>query len=177
MYTRTIAALAVVAGLLAGASQASAQKDPDKKKYDKGSTVTLQGCVTAAEKKGTFVLTDVKELPVAESMTGKYGPRYYWINKGAKDLMAHLGHQVMLVGKITDVDKSEVDIKTGEMNGGTIVKIEGPGTDVKTTAANANVNTAGRTKHDDIDITLLKVNVEQMTMTASTCPITSSSQQ
>jgi hypothetical protein len=176
MYTRTIAALAVVAGLLAGASQAAAQKDPDKKKYDKGSTVTLQGCVTAAEKKGTFVLTSVKELPVAESMTGKYGPRYYWINKGAKDLMGHLGHQIMLVGKITDVEKSEVEIKSGEMNGGTVVEIEGPGKDVRTSAANANVNAAARPNKEDIDITLLKVNVEQLTMTSSTCPITSSKQ-
>ena len=177
MHTRTIAALAVVAGLLAGASQASAQKDPDKKKYDKGSTVTLQGCVTAAEKKGTFVLTDVKELPVAERMTGKYGPRYYWIDKGSKDLMAHLGHQVMFVGKITDVDKSKIDIKSGEMNGGTIVEIEGPGKDVKTTAANAGINAAARPNKEDIDITLLKVNVEQMTMVSGTCSTTSSSQQ
>ena len=54
-----------------------------------GSTVTLQGCVVAAERKDTFVLTNVREWPVATDM-GKFGKRYYWIEKTAK-MKATLG--------------------------------------------------------------------------------------
>ena len=65
---------------------------------------------------------------------GKYGPRMYWIDKTAKDLKGHLGHTVQLTGKITDVEKSEMEIKTGESGAGTVIEIEGPGKDVVTSA-------------------------------------------
>ena len=172
MYTRTIAALAVVAGLLAGASQASAQKDPDKKKYDKGSTVTLQGCVVAAEKKDTYVLTNVREWPIATSDMGKFGKRYYWLDKLGKDLRPHGGHTIQVIGKITDVKPSEIDIKTGEDPTGMTVEIEGPGKDVKTSAGNAGVNPATRPNNEDIKITLLKVKVDEIKMIAPNCTST-----
>ena len=63
---------------------------------------------------------------------GKFGPRMYWIDKTAKDLKGHLGHTVQLTGKITDVEKSEMEIKTGESGAGTVIEIEGPGKDVVT---------------------------------------------
>ena len=99
-------------------SAVSAQEQADGKKYDKGATVTLQGCVVAAEKKDTYVLTNVREWPVANSDIGKFGKRYYWIDKASKDMKAHLGHTIQVIGKIADVEKSEIEFKPGESGNG-----------------------------------------------------------
>jgi len=166
---KTGIALVVALGIGAGMSAVSATEQ-DGKKFDKGSTVTLQGCVVAAEKKDTYVLTNVHEWPIANSDMGKFGKRYYWIDKASKDMKAHLGHTIQLTGKITDVDKSEMEFKPGENGMGMNVEIEGPGKDVKTSAANANVAPAPG-KKSEMPITLLKVKVDDIKMTSSTCPI------
>ena len=81
---------------------------------------------------------------------GKFGKRYYWIDKAGKDMKAHLGHTVQLIGKISDVEKSEIEFKTGENGVGMNVEIEGPGKDVKTTPGNAAVNAESRPNKSDI---------------------------
>ena len=166
---KTVMALTVALALGAGMSAVSANEQGDGKKFDKGSPVTLQGCVVAAQKKDTFVLTNVHEWPVGNSDMGKFGKRYYWIDKGSKDLRNHVGHTVQVMGKISDVEKSEIDLKAGANGMGMTVEIEGPGKDVKTTAANAQVDTASRPNMKDIPITLLKVKVDEIKMTSSTC--------
>ena len=169
----TAAGLALAFGLVAGVSPVAAQGNMDGKKYDKGATVTLQGCVTAAQKKDTYVLTGVREWPVGNSEMGIHGRRMYWIDKSAKDLKGHVGHTVQLTGKITDVEKSEMEIKAGESGAGLNVEIEGPGRDVRTSAANAGVNPAGKTPNkDDIKITLLKLKIDDLKMMSSTCSTT-----
>lgn len=170
---KTGIALVFAVALAAGTSTVAAQSQADGKKYDKGATVTLQGCVVAAEKKDTYVLTNVREWPIANSDMGKFGKRYYWIDKASKDMKAHLGHTIQVIGKISDVEKSEIEIKAGENGMGLNVEIEGPGRDVVTPAGNANVDPAGRTAgKNDIPITLLKLKVEEIKMTSSTCSAT-----
>jgi hypothetical protein len=166
---RTLIALTVALGMGAGMSAGAAQGQADGNKYDKGATVTLQGCVTAAEKKDTYVLTNVREWPVANSDMGKFGKRYYWIDKNSKDMKDHVGHTIQLIGKITDVTKSEIEFKAGESGAGLNVEIEGPGKNVVTPAANADVTPTNRPNKDDIPITLLKLKVEEIKMTSSTC--------
>ena len=167
---KTGLALVVALGIGVGMTAVSARAQGDGKKYDKGATVTLQGCVVAAEKKDTYVLTNVREWPVGNSDMGKFGKRYYWIDKAGKDMKAHLGHTIQLIGKISDVEKSEIEFKTGENGMGMNVEIEGPGRDVRTPAANANVNAGGAVAgKNDIPITLLKLKVEEIKMTAATC--------
>ena len=167
---KTAIALVMALGFGAGLSAASGGEQGDAQKYEKGATVTLQGCVVAAEKKDTYVLTNVREWPVANSDMGKFGKRYYWIDKAGKDMKAHLGHTIQLIGKISDVEKSEIEFKAGENGIGMNVEIEGPGRDVRTPAANANVNAAGAVSgKNDIPITLLKLKVEEIKMTAATC--------
>lgn len=150
----------------------AAQGTLDDKKYDKGSKIALQGCVTAAEKKDTYVLTQVREWPPASTPAGKYGPRMYWIDKESKDLKPHLGHTVQLEGKITDVEKSEMDFKAADDDHGLLVKIEGPGRDVVTTPEKAGVNVSALPNKDDIKITLLKLKIDDIKMTSSTCSST-----
>jgi hypothetical protein len=163
-------ALIVALGIGVGMTAVSAREQADGQKYEKGSTVTLQGCVVAAEKKDTYVLTNVREWPVGNSDMGKFGKRYYWIDKAGKDMKAHLGHTIQLIGKISDVEKSEIEFKSGENGMGMNVEIEGPGRDVRTPAANANVSAAGAVAgKSDIPITLLKLKVEEIKMTAATC--------
>jgi len=169
---RIAAGLTVAVGLATVGSLGAAQENLDGKKYDKGATVTLQGCVTAGEKKDTFVLGNVQEWPVGNSTMGKHGPRYYWIDKKGDDMKGHLGHTIQLTGKITDVEKSEIELKVGEKADGQIVEIEGPGTNVVTSAANAGVDIAARPNLNDIKITLLKVKVEELKMISSSCPTT-----
>lgn len=163
-------ALVVALGIGFGLSAVSAREQGDGKKYDKGATVTLQGCVVAAEKKDTYVLTNVREWPIANSDMGKFGKRYYWIDKTGKEMKAHVGHTIQVIGKISDVEKSEIEFKKGENGMGMNVEVEGPGRDVVTPAGNANVNAAGATAgKNDIPITLLKVKVDEIKMTSSTC--------
>lgn len=168
-YMKTVIALVLALGASAGLSAVSAQTTADGKKYEKGSTVTLQGCVVAAEKKDTYVLTNVREWPIANSDMGKFGKRYYWIDKASKDMKAHLGHTIQVIGKISDVTKSEIEWKAGESGAGMNVEIEGPGKDVVTPAANAAVNPESVPNKNDIPITLLKLKVDEIKMMSSTC--------
>ncbi|MEO8681947.1 MAG: hypothetical protein ABI665_23065 [Vicinamibacterales bacterium] len=168
----TAASLAVAIGVAAQGSTVAAQEKSDAKKYDKGSIVTLQGCVTTAEKKDTYVLTQVQEWPVANSSMGEHGRRMYWIDKGSKELKPHVGHTIQVQGIISDVEESEMELKVGENGGGLMVKIEGPGHDVVTTPEKAGVNPAALTSDKDIKITLLKLKVDNIKMMSSTCSST-----
>lgn len=167
---KTAIAFVVALGISAGMTSVSAKEQADGKKYEKGATVTLQGCVTAAEKKDTWVLTNVREFPISNTDMGKFGKRYYWLDKLGKDLRGHGGHTIQVMGKITDVQKSEIDVKTGEDPAGMTVEIEGPGRDVKTTAENAQVGAiTGAAPNKDIPITLLKMKVDDIKMIAANC--------
>jgi hypothetical protein len=152
---------------MGGAMAAGAAQDQDHKKFEKGSTVTLQGCVVEAEKKDTFVMNNVREWPIATTDMGKHGKRMYWIEKTDK-LKDHVGHTIQITAKITEVAKSEMEFK----DGGFKVEIEGPGRDVVTPAANAGVNVQNRPNKDDIPITLLKLAIDHVKMVASNCSAT-----
>ena len=164
LLTATTLTLALVTA--AGMSTRAAQ-DQDHQKFDKGSTVTLQGCVVAAEKKDTFVLNNVREWPPAATDMGKHGKRMYWIEKTDK-LKGHVGHTIQLTGKITEVAKSEMEFK----DGGFKVEIEGPGRDVVTPAANAGVSRENRPNMNDVPITLLKLAIDDVKMVSSNCTST-----
>lgn len=165
----TAGGLILAVTIAAGMSPIAAQEHGNGKKYEKGSTVTLQGCVVAAEKKDTYVLTNVREWPISNTDMGVHGKRMYWIDKESKSFKAHLGHTIQVIGKISDVEKSEMELKPGENGMGLNVEIEGPGRDVVTPAVNAGVNTESRPNESDIPITLLKLKVEDIKMTSSTC--------
>ena len=165
---KTALAIGLFITAASGASAVSVHAQADGNKFDKGATVTLQGCVVAAEKKDTFGLTNVREWPVATSDMGKFGKRYYWVEKTDK-LKEHVGHTIQLTGKITDVEKSEIELKAGEDGNGFTVEIEGPGKNVVTPAGNAEVKPESRPNKDDIPITLLKFKVDDIKMTSSTC--------
>ena len=122
---KIVIAFAVALGFSAGISAVAAQSQADGKKYEKGSTVTLQGCVVAAEKKDTYVLTNVREWPIANSDIGKYGKRYYWIEKTDK-MKGHQGHTIQLTCKITDVENSDIEWKAGESGNGSTSRSKDP---------------------------------------------------
>jgi hypothetical protein len=74
---RIAAGLALAVGMATAGSLGAAQEHPDGKKYDKGATVTLQGCVIAGEKKAgrpnkddipiTLLKVKVEELKMVSS--------------------------------------------------------------------------------------------------------------
>jgi hypothetical protein len=167
---RFAACLAVAVGFTTGGSLGAAQGNVDGKKYDKGATITLQGCVVAGERKETYILSRVTEWPVGKSDMGKHGRRMYWIDKRGGDMKAHLGHMIQVIGKITDVKKSEIEMEDVKKGGGQVVEIEGPGHNVETSARNAGVPATHGT--DDIPITLLMLKVEELKMISSSCPAT-----
>jgi hypothetical protein len=169
ILTATLLTLGLVTA--AGMSLDAFQAQADGKKFDKGSTVTLQGCVVTAEKKDTFVLTNVREWPLSTTDMGKFGKRMYWIEKTDK-MKGHVGHTIQVIGKITDVEKSEMELKAGESGNGFNVEIEGPGRDVVTPAGNAGVDAGSRPNLSDIPITLLKMKVDDIKMVSATCSST-----
>ena len=166
LLTATILTLGLVTA--AGGSPVTAQAQADGKKFEKGSTVTLQGCVVTAEKKDTFILNNVREWPQATTDMGKFGKRMYWIEKTDK-MKAHVGHTIQVIGKITDVEKSEMELKAGESGNGFNVEIEGPGRDVVTPAGNAGVKPESRPNQNDIPITLLKLKIDEIKMVSANC--------
>ena len=161
----------VLAGMTLAGISLDGQAQADAKKYDKGSTVTLQGCVTQAAKADTFVLTDVSEWPASTTDMGKYGKRMYWIEKTDK-MKGHVGHTIQVQATITDVEKSEMELKAGAHGTGFTVEIEGPGTDVVTKDEKAGVKIENRPNKDDIPITLLKLKVDEIKMVAANCAAT-----
>jgi hypothetical protein len=165
--TMLLNAIVLTFALAMAASLSAAAQDRDGQKFEKGSTVTLQGCVVAAEKKDTFVMNNVREWPIAATDMGKHGKRMYWIEKTDK-LKGHAGHTIQVTGKITGVEKSEMEFT----DGGFRVEIEGPGRDVVTQPSNAGVNPATRPNNDDIPITLLKLKIDEVKMVAANCSVT-----
>jgi len=162
-----LTATGLTLALVTATGMSSSAAQTDDRKFEKGATVTLQGCVVAAEKKDTFVLNNVREWPIAATDMGKHGKRIYWIEKTDK-LKGHVGHTIQVTGKITDVAKSEMEFK----DGGFKVEIEGPGRDVVTPSANAGVNRQNRPNMDDIPITLLKMQIDNVKMVSSNCTST-----
>jgi hypothetical protein len=152
IYWKHSVAAVAAAGLIAGAGLAAAQNHPMK-----GSTVTLTSCVERAQKGDKFILTHVADVPTQHAPHGKV---VYWIEKVDK-IKNHVGHQIRLTGRITDVDKAEIESK----NGGAVLQIEGHNTEVTTSPAKAGLPA---TPHD-VPTTLLTLSVDQVDMVAEKC--------
>ena len=157
----------LVAGLATTASIGTAQ-DNKGNQMTVGQAVTLTSCVEKGQKPDTFILTQVADVPAHPATMGRV---VYWLND-VKPLRAHVGHQIRVNGTITEVKQGEIEIKAGDDGqGGLHVAIEGPGRDVRTTAAKAGVDTAGRKPNkDDIKTTLVRLKVGDITMVAASCP-------
>jgi hypothetical protein len=165
-----ITAAGIVIGLAITANSTAAQ-NIDGAKYDKGASVTVQGCVVAGEAPNTFVLTGLKEWPIGNSPMGKYGPRHYWLDKQADDLKPLVGQTVQIRGTITKVSESEVEREPGGWNNGVRVAIELPGPDVVTSPGNAGVGSNDLSNQEDMKITLLKFHVDELLVVMKTCVV------
>ena len=133
----------------------------------KGQEVTLTACVERGQKDDTFILTQVADVPVHPQTMGRV---VYWLDS-VKDVKKHVGRQIRITAKIDEVEQSEMEVKSGEGDGGGwYVEIEGPGRDVRTTPGNVGVSAAGRKDQvDDIKTTLVKVDVSEVTRVADAC--------
>lgn len=136
----------------------------------KGSSVTIEGCVTAGQKADTFVLgsvTEVQAVPI-EWMR----KRIYWLDS-TKHIKGHVGHHVRITGRVRDLERSEIEIDLGTgPNGGAVARIQGPGgVDVDTPAAKVNLGPVGAQAQSEADtlITLIKIKVDKVTRLAATC--------
>ena len=163
------AALCVVAGMALSASSAFAQDKKDDERAV-GSKVTLNTCVEKGEKADSFVMTHVMATPAHAQSHGRV---IYWLNS-VKPLRSHVGHQVQVMGTITDVDQEELEVKLGEDGkGGWAVEVEGPaGRPVIATPAQLGVSTAGRQSgQNDIKTTVVKVKIDSLSMVSATCSV------
>jgi hypothetical protein len=161
----------VAAAVLAVSSTAAGQaQNPDKpaKWGAVGQQVMLSSCVEKGMKDDTFILTNVADVPVHPATMGRV---VYWLDE-TKDLKKHIGHQIRVTGKVTEVKQSEMEVKAGDDGqGGWYVEIEGPGKDVRTPAAKVGATPSSpRGEANDIKTTLVKLKVEEVTMTAASCP-------
>lgn len=135
-------------------------------KLVKGSSIAIEGCVTAGQKADTFVLGSLKEIPGVPLETGMR--RVYWLDS-TKQLRGHAGHTVQIAGRIDKVETSEIEVKLGANDDGSaVVEIEGAGTQIKTSPATIGVGTAGQTKKEvDIPTTVVRLKVDKVTMKGS----------
>jgi hypothetical protein len=162
------AAAALVAAGLAVTTAAMAAQDRSAAHHNVGQNVTLTSCVEKGQTPDTFILTKTSDVPVHPPTLGRV---VYWLDT-VKPLREHVGHQVRVVGSITEVKQGEMEVKLGDdEKGGWVVEIEGPGRDVRTTPEKAGVAVEGReSQKDDIKTTVVKLKVSDVTMTSSTCP-------
>src|SRR5688572_15647248 len=121
-WSTLAATMAVTLAPIAFQSQAVAREHKE---------ITLRGCVVPAEKKGTFLLTQVSEAPnaghgVMPEMA--HGRRVvYWL-KDLKNIDNWAGHMVEVQGQVTEFKNSEIEVKSGrQKNGELYVEFEGPG--------------------------------------------------
>ena len=165
---RHVAAATVAAAALVAAAPAAQQHEGHDKWGTVGQNITITACVEKGQKDDTFLLTNVADVPVHPATMGKV---VYWLDS-IKEIRKHVGHQVRVNGKITEVEKSEMEVKAGDdKQGGWYVEIEGPGKDVRAPASKVGVETGGRKNEaDDIKTTLVKLKVSDVTMVAASCP-------
>ena len=136
----------------------------------KGADIVLEGCVAAGQKSGTYVLGPVKEVEAVPVEVIR--KRVYWLNS-TKDIKDHVGHLVRIMGRVTDLERSDIEIDLGAgPNGGAVAKIEGPGgKDVSTTTAKAGVSAVNTKAQPDADVLILlvKMDVTKVTMLTANC--------
>lgn len=139
--------------------------------------ITLRGCVVGGEEKGTYVLTQVTEIPDAGRSAipaTAHGRRVvFWLDKDA-DLLKHTNSAVQVRGVLDGIEESEIELKNGDKkDGGLLAEFEGPGKDV--TVPNAvvaeAVGTSGRTTPEarDIKTFLMKVKVTDVKAVDYSC--------
>ena len=159
------------ASLVIASAVASAQTSQHPSAATKGSTVTLMSCVEKAQNGNgdKLVLTHVADVPAHPAPHGRV---VYWIEK-VDQLKPHIGHQVRLTGKVTDVEDSEIDVKLNDRSpGGAVAEIEGHGTEVKTMPDQARVSTQGQTeKKREIPTTVVTLALDKVEMVAATCKL------
>jgi hypothetical protein len=162
-YIKQAVAAFAAAGLIIGSGAAAAQPEPTK-----GSSVTLTSCVEKGQRADTFVLTHVADVPSHPATHG--GRVVYWLDRDtAKKLKPHVGHQIRVLGVVSDVDKREMEMTATDA--GMLVEIEGPGRDVRTTPNKADVPAATAMANRDLPTTLVKLKVNQIDMVAANCPL------
>ncbi|HXG88379.1 MAG TPA: hypothetical protein VNJ02_08595 [Vicinamibacterales bacterium] len=166
-----VAAAAFVMAGLAMTPVAAQNKDTmvaAQNRMSVGQAVTLTSCIEKGQRADTFILTHTADVPAHPASMGRV---VYWLDT-VKPLRAHVGHQVRVMGTISEVKMEEMEVKTGDDGtGGWSVEIEGPGKDVRVTPAQAGVSTAGRKSgQNDIKTTLVKLKVSDVTMVAASCP-------
>lgn len=155
--------------LAAATITASAQESNDAKNFDKGASVTLQGCVIAGERPGTYVFSRVTVWPVANSPNGKYGPRHFWFENSASKLAEHMGETIQIAGTIIQLSESEIEREPGSSPVGNRVAIELPAGDIFTAPGNAGIPRGQTGNPEDMKITLLKVKVDSLRTVMKSC--------
>lgn len=137
--------------------------------------ITFHGCVKAGLDRGTYTLSPVTHL--VEPQAGQvpefaHGRQiFFWLTDDA-EVRKHIGKMVEVRGEFGTLEESEIEVKAGRhKDGGVIVEFEGPGRDVRTSAAasGAAVGTAGAAKPEknDIKTYLLRINVKSVKATGT----------
>lgn len=149
--------------LLIGALPAVAQDHAAHHTQDKlmkGSTLAIEGCVTAGENKDTFVLGGVKEIPGRPVETGRL--RVYRLDD-ISQFRGKAGQVVRVEGRIDGIEEGEIDPKPGEAkDGGMLVEFEVPGRDVDTTPA-VVAGATGTRGVAKVKTTVIKIDVDKVT--------------
>jgi hypothetical protein len=165
-FGRTTASCGLAALLLALPAGAGARQD-DKAPWKKGSTVVITGCVEPAQQGDEqFVVTHVREVPLADAAVGTSGRepavqrpgRYlYWL-KDTDELEDHVGSEVRIAARVEDVDRTEMEVK--RRKGTVYVEVDGDGDPVRMTPEQAGVTPpAGDRDGKDVPIYLVELDV------------------
>ncbi|MBA3950018.1 MAG: hypothetical protein H0X44_08765 [Acidobacteria bacterium] len=152
-------------GLFIGAAPALAQDhaahNDAQTKLMKGSSVAIEGCVTAGENDDTYVLGAVKEIPGRPVETSL---RHFYRLDSVRLLRGKVGQVVRVEGRIDGIEEGKLEVKPGKADdGGTLVELEGPGRDIDSTPA--VVGTGGATAAaGKTTMTVIRLDVDKVTV-------------
>ena len=150
--------LFIAAGVAVGLSSVAATAQQNQ--------IAFHGCVTPGVDAGSYVMTNLMEMPEPGGSTMpevEHGRRIlYWLDND-DDVKKHIGGMVEVRGEFTKLEKSEIELKAGrQKDGGLIVEFEVPGKDVRASnaAVGAAVGTAGRVDAEKNDIPTFLAHID-----------------
>ena len=122
---------------------------------------------------GRHVRPDARRRRARAPCHDKGGRVVYWLDRDtAKKLAPHVGHQIRVVGKITDVEQAG-DGSEGDRRRRMFVEIEGPGQRRADHARQGGVSAAGPTEARRTSRRrVVKLKVDKLEMVADRCNLT-----
>ncbi|HWI19005.1 MAG TPA: hypothetical protein VNT81_14730 [Vicinamibacterales bacterium] len=138
-------------------------------RLERGSAVTIQGCVRPAAEPGAQVLTQIVTWPILRTTYGKYGPRHFWTKQKSVQFGEYEGDTLQITGTVVEITQSEIETEPGLRRFGGLVEIEVAGRNVLVDPETINLAIDDVPHKSDVSITSIQLEVSDMLRVMKGC--------